>query len=219
MSEDINVGAISEALNNKVDKFGDVMTGQLKVQFATGNFKAYSTQQELGAVTGARVNGGGLYMYDKNGKQTAIVQSAITADGTNVLQMITRHPDDSAWGAYIEIGSRDGKTYISMPTNQKSQINTWGFPNLSKGVTKTGNTVYQAATNVWVKVQNHTNLGGGKGYLYAGTTSSPTIEVCRWGGNVASGEAIFYPIPKGWYYKATTNGLEGLTEYPCAGEV
>ena len=213
------IASVNTNADDKVSKSGDTMTGDLTIVSPRATVYSQSTQLELGAIPESTVYGGRLLMRDKNGKATVAIQNATAADGTNVLQMITRYPDDSAWGASIELGSKNGAPYISMPTNQKSQITTWGFPNYGKAVKKKGATVYQATTNVWVRVQNHTNLGGGQGFLYAGTTSSPTTKVCRWGGNVASGEWIFYPIPKGWYYKADTNGLDGLTEFPCAGEV
>lgn len=212
------INQVNTNADDKVSKTGDTMTGDLTLISPRATLYSNSTQLELGSIPESRVWGGRILMSDKNGKATVAIQNATATNGTNVLQMVTRQPDDSDWGAFIEIGSKDGNTYISMPTNQKSQITTWGFPNYAKGIARTGNTVYQVTTNVWVKVQNNTNLGGRSGYLYVGTTSSPNLQIVRWGGNVASAEAIFYPIPKGWYYKADAIGLEELSEFPCAGE-
>lgn len=116
------INEIIDQVNNSetggfVVKTGDTMTGVLKIATATsGQFKAKNTEVAIGDTPDARVNTGGVYFLDKNDETIALVQNYVLADGTNGIQLITRKPDNSGWGASFEIATdADGKQSFSKP--------------------------------------------------------------------------------------------------------
>lgn len=97
-----------------VDKTGDTMSGVLKIATAlSGQFKAKNTEVAIGDTPDARVNTGGVYFLDKNDETVALVQNYVLADGTNGLQLTIRKPDNSGWGASLDIATdADGNRYF-----------------------------------------------------------------------------------------------------------
>lgn len=110
---------ISETYVKKTDggfvaKTGDTMSGVLKIATAlSGQFKAKNTEVAIGDTPDARVNTGGVYFLDKNDETIALVQNYVLADGTNGLQLSIRKPDNSGWGANIDLATdADGNRYL-----------------------------------------------------------------------------------------------------------
>lgn len=97
-----------------VDKTGDTMTGVLKIATAySGQFKAKNTEVAIGDTPDARVNTSGVYFLDKNDETAALVQSYTEANGKIGIQLITRKPDNSGWGASLDIATdADGNRYL-----------------------------------------------------------------------------------------------------------
>ena len=110
---------ISETYVKKTDggfvtKTGDTMSGVLKIATATsGQLKAKNTEVAIGDTPDARVNTSGVYFLDKNDETAAIVQSYTEASGKIGIQLITRKPDNSGWGASLDIATdADGNRYL-----------------------------------------------------------------------------------------------------------
>lgn len=112
---------ISETYVKKADfgggfvaKTGDTMSGVLKIATATsGQFKTKNTEVAIGDTPDARVNTGGVYFLDKNDETAALVQSYTEANGKIGIQLITHKPDNSGWGASLDIATdADGNRYL-----------------------------------------------------------------------------------------------------------
>lgn len=120
--EDGDGNVITETYVKKTDggfvsKTGDTMSGILQIATAySGQFKAKNTEVAIGDTPSARVNTSGIYFVDKNDEMAAIVQSYTEASGKIGIQLITRKPDNSGWGASFDIATTaDGKQSFSKP--------------------------------------------------------------------------------------------------------
>ena len=87
-----------------VAKSGDTMTGDLAIQKSGSNaiMTLDTDLVSLGDTPTARTNTGSIYFH-KNGTLSAIIQNFTTETGQNGLQLITRKPDNSGWGASISL--------------------------------------------------------------------------------------------------------------------
>lgn len=118
--EDGDGNVISETYVKKTDggfvaKTGDTMSGDLMIARADGTpyLKAKRTNATLGDTPSDRINIGGLSTHDSANNTLALVQGYILADGTNGLQLVTRKPDNSGWGAGIDLSTdADGNRYL-----------------------------------------------------------------------------------------------------------
>ena len=119
-----NLTAEGEAkFDAKVSKSGDTMTGSLTIQAVTGGFlQGVRTGVNLGDTPSSQQNIGGFRCYAGEPVEAniaAIVQGYIsTAQSQSIsgLQFITRKPDNSGWGAGLQLQTRaDGNTYFSFP--------------------------------------------------------------------------------------------------------
>ena len=183
--EDGDGNVISETYVKKTDggfvaKTGDTMSGVLKIATATsGQFKAKNTEVAIGDTPDARVNTGGVYFLDKNDETAALVQNYVLADGTNGLQLITRKPDNSGWGASFEMATdTDGKQSFSKPqiiysyTNGASGCIVWsnGYCEQCGKATSTSVTYLKKFLNTNYNLQMTYNTGGNKyGYDHPAT--------------------------------------------------
>lgn len=187
--EDGDGNVISETYVKKTDggfvaKTGDTMSGVLKIAMATsGQFTAKNTEVAIGDTPDARVNTSGVYFLDKNDETAALVQNYVLADGTNGIQLITRKPDNSGWGASFDIATTaDGKQSFSKPQIIVAYINgasgciVWsnGYceqhgttSGTSKWATQTitlfkkfANTNYALATSTYLASSEFTNTSG-----------------------------------------------------------
>ncbi len=188
--EDGDGNVITETYVKKTDggfvsKTGDTMSGNLMVARGdeTPYLKAKRTNVTLGDTPSDRINIGGLSTHDSANNTLALVQGYILADGTNGLQLITRKPDNSGWGASFDIATTaDGKQSFSKPqiiasyTNGASGCIVWsnGYceqhgttSGTSKWATQTitlfkkfANTNYALATSTYLASSEFTNTSG-----------------------------------------------------------
>lgn len=129
-------------LNAKVSKSGDTMTGNLTIDNTSQAIITIDSDLAgLGSSPSGGKNTGSIYFKQK-GVLTAIIQNNAAADGGNRLQIITRKPDNSAWGAGVNL------------ITSKTGVATFDFPRCT---TKATTTSTASAGNVAVVVQNYKN--------------------------------------------------------------
>ena len=129
-------------VDSKVSKAGDTMTGNLTIDKASqAIFTLDSQLAGLGSSPSGGANTGSIYFKQK-GVLTAIIQNIAAADGGNRLQLITRKPDNSAWGAGCNL------------ITSKTGVSTFDFP---KCTTKATTTSTASGGSVAVIVQNYKN--------------------------------------------------------------
>ena len=184
--EDGNGNVISETYVKKTDggfvaKTGDTMSGNLMIARAdeTPYLKAKRTNATLGDTPSDRINIGGLSTHDSANNTLALVQGYILADGTNGLQLITRKPDNSGWGASFDIATTaDGKQSFSKPQiivayiNGASGYRIWSNGYCEQwGKAKTTSVTYlKKFLNTDYNLQMTYNTGGNKyGYDHPAT--------------------------------------------------
>ena len=105
-----------DKIDNKVSKSGDTMTGNLILKQPNQmSLTLNRTDIEIGTTGSERRNVGG-YTAQANGTTLALVQGYIDADGSTGLQMITRKPDNSGYGAVLSlITTPDGSYLFDFP--------------------------------------------------------------------------------------------------------
>lgn len=177
---------ISETYVKKTDggfvaKTGDTMSGNLIIacEDEAPYLKAKRTNATLGDTPDNRINIGGLSTHDSANNTLALVQGYILADGTNGLQLITRKPDNSGWGASFDIATTaDGKQSFSKPqiiysyTNGASGCIVWsnGYCEQCGKATSTSVTYLKKFLNTNYNLQMTYNTGGHKyGYDHPAT--------------------------------------------------
>lgn len=138
-----NLSAAGQAkLDRYVKKTGDVMTGTLKFEQAAQMFLPFNrTDIEIGTTGSERRNVGG-YSAQANGVTLALIQGFVETDGATGLQMVTRNPDNSRYGAGITVMTLVDGTQI------------FEFP---KCTTKATTTSSASNSKVAVVVQNYVN--------------------------------------------------------------
>lgn len=133
---------VEESLAGKVSKSGDTMTGNLKFQQDKHIFLVFDrTDIEIGT-TGSERRNVSAYTSLANGNTLGLIQNFIDTDGSTGLQMITRKPDNSAYGAYLELKTTPNGS------------NLFDFP---KCTTKATTTSTARSNLVAVVVQNYVN--------------------------------------------------------------
>lgn len=168
MSKDININesAILETLNAKidydggnykgsglanyvVDKSGDTMTAPLTIKTSYGgHLQGVRTGVNFGDKPTSQQNIGGFRCYVNNTAEsniTALIQGyirTISAQSSNGIQFITRKPDNSGWGAGMNLETLADGTYL------------FDFP---KCTTKATTTSTAKSNKVAVIVQNYKN--------------------------------------------------------------
>lgn len=160
-------------LDSYVKKSGDTMTGNLGFQQAEQILMPFNrTDIEVGTTGNERQNVGG-YIARANGTNIAFVQGYVGVNGESGLQLITNKPDNSEWGAAVNLFTDvDGNPHFDFPK-----------------CTTPATTVSSAAYNkVAVVVQNYIN-----GTSWYRVWSDGWIEQ---GGYIVSNVSVTATFPK-----------------------
>ena len=126
-----------------VKKSGDTMTGNLNIsRNETALYKVTNSAITLGSTPSSRVNIGGMWYIDGANHLAGIIQCYVGTTGETGFQFITRKPDNSAWGAFLDLHTNtDGTSYFDFP----------------KCTTKATTTSSASSNKVAVVVQNYVN--------------------------------------------------------------
>ena len=147
----IDLSNLSEAgqakLDSKVSKSGDTMTAPLTISTESGgHLQGVKTNIKLGDTPSVQANIGGFRCYagePVEANLVAIVQGFISTrseQSSSGIQIITRKPDNSGWGATLRIETlADGQFIFDFP----------------KCITKATTTSSASSSRVAVVVQNY----------------------------------------------------------------
>ena len=111
----------------------------------------------------------------------------------------------------------------NVPPDGKEEVNTWGLPDLTRGVNKTWNTNYTAECNGWLFAQVQCSFTNTELYFDLNIDGKTfNVLTTTMGGGTTSSSA-FHPIKKGSVYKGSRSGNasilnQALRFYPCIGE-
>ena len=112
----------------------------------------------------------------------------------------------------------------NIPAAGKEEVNTWGMPDLTRGVNKTWNTNYTAECNGWIYIQTQINYNNNKEiYLDLNIDGKAFNVLTSIMGSGTTSSSAFHPIKKGSVYKGSRSGnasilSQALRFYPCIGE-
>ncbi len=102
--------------NSYIQKTGDTMTGNLKIQKDEQMWIACNNTSAIAGTTGDERQNIGGYKAQANGTDIAIVQGYVGVDGESGLQLITRKPDNSGYGAAVNLFTDVvGEKYFDFP--------------------------------------------------------------------------------------------------------
>ena len=151
-------------VDSKVSKAGDTMSGNLNIERAgSAYFGVCNTTMKIGDAPSERVNLGGLYIRanDSSANNLAgIVQGYIPAKTDSKagvgLQIITRHPNNTTWGAGLSLVTySDGTPYFEVPkcTTKATTASTASTGRVAVIVQnyKNGNSWYRVWSDGWIE--------------------------------------------------------------------
>lgn len=234
--------AVQTALDDKVSKAGDTMTGALTIANDEYDKLALKhTVQEAG-VTPSTNQGNSLVFQDKNGTVVGYVQNVYKTDGGRYNRIGTRKGDGTGL-ASIEVGfSTGGTAYCSFPNTERVD-GQWVYKNTSLGSGVTWNaSSHSSAKNyslssylpndgqkyeVLIRANGTTTSTSGK-YISVGIMSdiiTATAYVCRCRTRTSSSQncAGNVIIPVGTGRKITVAGAgseasaDGTYDIACIG--
>ncbi len=219
-----------------VNTVGDTMTGDLTIQKANGNvvvsgangYKSFiSNNKDLDYTSIDQINmyGSRVISNDKNGTWFAYNQHGVSSNGNFYNNACVRRSINGTvkQGVLGVTVTKDGYAWAEAPTPNATDNSTkiattaWvrstsaGFPDYTKGVSKSNNTQYTADKNGQLIVM--LRFASEFQFTYNGTTTSysPNANGQGW-------VCIFtYLIKKGAIYKMnTSSGFEKATFYPMS---
>ena len=142
--------------DTKVNKSGDTMTGNLTIDNAKQAIITIDSDLAgLGSSPSGGANTGSIY-FKQQGVLTAIIQNAVMESGANRLQLITRKPDNSGWGAGVNlITSATGASTFDFPRCTTKATTTSTASGSSVAVItqnyKNGNSWYRVWSDGWIE--------------------------------------------------------------------
>lgn len=111
----------------------------------------------------------------------------------------------------------------NIPAAGKEEVNTWGLPDLTRGVNKTWNTNYTAECNGWLFAQVQCSFTNTELYFDLNIDGKTFNVLTTTMGAGTTSSSAFHPIKKGSVYKGSRSGnasilSQALRFYPCIGE-
>ena len=146
---------------------------------------------------------------------------------TSTLKLGSKIPISEIEGDIATNGDLSLKANTSMnniPAAGKEEVNAWGMPDITRGVSKSFNTNYTAECNGWIYMQTQINYSGGKEIYFDLNIDGKTFNVLTTSmGAGTMSASTFHPIKKGSVYKGSRSGNasilnQALRFYPCIGE-
>ena len=172
--------------NDKVSKSGDTMTGNLTIDNAKQAIITIDSDLAgLGSSPSGGSNTGSIYFKQK-GVLTALIQNVALADGGNRLQLITRRPDNSGWGAGCNLAtSATGASTFDFPrcTTKATTTSTASGSSVAVIVQnyKNGNSWYRVWSDGWIEqggnIEQNTGTSGHVTFLKS-FTASGVYTIC-----------------------------------------
>jgi hypothetical protein len=114
----VKSGALKAALDGKVSKSGDTMTGSLST---TADYNVLYMDADIENPPAASINKDVFMLYDKNGNTIAIIRAVNTADGRMGIQMGTRRTvnGSAVFNTIQLLTGADGTSYVSLSGQNK----------------------------------------------------------------------------------------------------
>ena len=146
---------------------------------------------------------------------------------TSTLKLGSKIPISEIDGDIATNGDLSLKANTSMnniPAAGKEEVNAWGMPDITRGVSKSFNTNYTAECNGWIYMQIQINYSNNKEIYFDLNIDGKAFNVLTTTMSAGTMSAsTFHPVKKGSVYKGSRSGNasilnQSLIFYPCIGE-
>ena len=109
---------LESAINNKVNKSGDTMTG--KLFFTNGNVACKNNAYAWNDTPATNIYYATSEFLDKNGERMGVWEFSKNKDGTNSMNVVIKNGTGEGWQAMRLYAKSDGSAWVTLP---RSKVN------------------------------------------------------------------------------------------------